>query len=140
MRRLLAAAVGVLLAGVALVALSVADGSASLALVLIFPVVTGSSPVFFAGVVLIVVGFLAIPFALASSGSPERPESSGPSAREPAASPAPGSGFGGLVLVGPVPIVFGSWKGVSRQTVVWLALAGAVLLIVALVVFVWVVR
>ena len=132
-------AVAALLAGVALVALSVAEGRASVALFVIVPVVTGSSLPFLLGVVLIAVGFLSMPFALVAESNesdlalPER------DAAEQAGPPARG-GVGGVVLVGPVPIVFGSWKGVSRRTLVWLAVAGTVLVIVALVAFVWLVR
>jgi len=130
-------AVGALVAGVALIALSIAEGGASIALVVIVPVVSGSSLTFLLGVVLLIVGFLWIPFALVrepDEESPSLPPSTG-------TAPAEGQGgVGGFVLVGPVPIVFGSWKGISRRTRWWLALAGAVLLSVALVAFAVVLR
>jgi len=138
-RWLVAGGVAALCGGVALVVLSVVEGAASVALVLVFPVVTGSSLLFLGGVVLIVAGFLTIPFALVEDWSEAIPVSPEGPSPETAASGRSG-GVGGLVLVGPVPILFGSWKGVSRRTRVWLALLGAVLLIVALVAFVWLVR
>jgi len=123
-------AVAALAAGVALVALSVVEGGASVALFVFVPVVSGSSLTFLLGGVMLVVGFLSLPFALAEGWdeAPQALPSGGTSTTE-------GQGrVGGVVLIGPVPIVFGSWKGISRRTRWWLALAGAVLLTVA---FVW---
>ncbi|MGA7475996.1 MAG: DUF131 domain-containing protein [Thermoplasmata archaeon] len=132
MRWFLLGAVAALVAGVALVALSVVEGGAKVALLVIVPVLSGSSLTFLLGVVLLVVGFLSLPFAIAAEWGEELPSlpSSG------TAPPERQSGVGGIVLVGPVPIVFGSWKGMSRRTRWWLALAGAVVLTVAFVVFV----
>ena len=138
MRWVLLGAVGLWVAGVALVALSVAEGGASVALIVIVPVIMGSSLTFLLGVVLIVAGFIALPFALGQGADEEPPPL-------PASGSAPpptgtGGGVGGVVLVGPIPIVFGSWKGISRRPRWWLALAGAVLLTAAIVAFVWLVR
>jgi uncharacterized membrane protein len=130
MKWFLLGAVGALVAGVALVAVSVVKGGANVALLVIVPVVSGSSLTFLLGVVLLVVGFLALPFAVAE-GWGETPPALPSNGTAP---PAGQGGVGGVVLIGPVPIVFGSWKGISRRTRWWLALAGAVLLTVA---FVW---
>jgi uncharacterized membrane protein len=137
-RWVLFGAAGLWVAGVALVALSVVEGGASVALIAIVPVITGSSVAFLLGVVLIVAGFFVLPFALWERADEE------PSAL-PAGGSAPpptggGGGVGGVVLVGPVPIVFGSWKRISRRTRWWLALAGAVVLTVVIVAFVWLLR
>ena len=130
MRWFLLGTLGVLAAGVALVALSVVEGGANVALLVIVPVVSGSSLTFLLGVVLLVVGFLSLPFAAAERWDEEPPAlpSGGTASTEGQ------SGLAGVVLLGPVPIVFGSWKGISRRTRWWLALVGAVLLTVA---FVW---
>jgi len=138
MRLLLLGAVAALVAGVALIALSLIERGASVALIVIIPVISGSSATFLLGVALLIVGFLLLPFALAQGWDEEAP-SHGPAGPAPPRASGPG-GAGGFVLLGPVPIVFGSWKGVSRRTRGLLALAGAVLLIVALVAFVLVVR
>lgn len=129
MRRVLLGSVAALAAGVALVVLSILEGGATLALFVIFPVVTGSSVAFLIGVALLFVGFLSLPFGLA-----ERWDETSPPPAPPGNPPAPSreeapekSAVGGFVLVGPVPIVFGSWKGVSARTRWMLALAGAVL-------------
>lgn len=132
MRGFFLGAVGALVAGVALVALSIVEGGASVALLVIVPVISGSSLTFLLGVVLLVVGFLSLPFALAEEwgGAPPSLPSSG------TAQTGGQGGGGGFILIGPVPIVFGSWKGISRRTRWWLAFVGAVLLTVAFVVFV----
>ncbi|MGP8158302.1 MAG: TIGR00304 family membrane protein [Thermoplasmata archaeon] len=130
MKWFLLGAVAALAAGVVLVAVSVVEGGASVVLFVFVPVVSGSSLTFLLGVALLVVGFLSLPFALAEDWNEAPPAlpSNG------AAPPEGQGGVGGVVLIGPIPIVFGSWKGISRRTRRWLALAGAVLLTVA---FVW---
>jgi len=137
-RAFLFGAAALFVAGVAMVALSVALGEASVALIVIIPVVSGSSVTFLAGVVLLLAGFVALAFAF-SGGWEEAP---GPLARErtPASHAARSGGAGGFVLIGPVPIVFGSWRGVSRKVRALLALVGAVLLIVVVLGFVWLLR
>jgi len=136
-RVLSVAAVALFGAGVALVALSVAQGGASVALFVIIPVVSGSSATFLAGVGLILASFVAFLFAF-SGGWDEEPSSS---ATGTASASAPSSGgAGGFVLIGPVPIVFGSWRGVSRRVRAMLALVGAVLLIVFVLALVWLAR
>ncbi len=130
MKWFLLGAVATLAAGVVLVAVSVVEGGASVALFVFVPVVSGSSLTFLLGVVLLVVGFLSLPFALSEDWS-EAPPALPLNGTAP---PEVQGGVGGVVLIGPVPIVFGSWKGISRRTRWWLALAGAVLLTVA---FVW---
>ncbi|HXW67179.1 MAG TPA: DUF131 domain-containing protein [Thermoplasmata archaeon] len=107
-----------LLAGAGLTALAIADGSAHLAWVLIVPVVYGSSPGFAAGVVLMAGGLLTLPLALAPHPAAEE-EGTGPTVRSRG-----GVGTGGFVLIGPVPILFGTWREVSRRTRWLLAVAG----------------
>lgn len=134
MRGALLASLTLLVGGVALVAISVAEGGASVYLLVIVPVVTGSSPLFLLGVVLFVAGFLTLPFALTEEWGERIPP---PTPSPPPASGGPSGGLGGVVLLGPVPIVFGSWKGISRRTRWMLAVVGAVVLSVAIVAFVW---
>lgn len=115
-------AVAAFLAGIALVVLAVIDGRATVSLVVIVPVVTGASGEFLLGVVLIVVGMFALPWALAEEREEDRPLPT------PEAQPGSSPASGGLVLVGPVPIFFGSWRGVSRRTRWIVALVGTVVL------------
>lgn len=119
-----------LLAGGALIAYSVASGSAALFLVVVIPVVTGGSAAFLVGVVLLFAGVLTLPLAWSDGSAP--PEEEGPTAPGPRAPSAPRTRSGGLVLIGPVPIFFGGMRPASRRSY-WLAvLAGLVLTLVVL--------
>jgi uncharacterized membrane protein len=130
--------------GAVLVAVSVVQGGASVALFGFIPVVSGSSGLFLLGVALLFVGFLSVPFAWAAGES-----GPAPTLREEVPEPPPSKssvpasrsgGFGGLVLIGPVPILFGSWKGVSSQVRWALAIVGAVIFTVAVVAVLWLLR
>ena len=116
--------IGLLVAGAVAIADAVVRGGASLLVVVVLPVVTGSSTEFLLGVVLLFGGFLSLPWLFAEAGLPPTEPASG------AASPS--TGGGGLVLIGPVPIFFGGWRTVSRRTRWWVALAGAVVLVTIL--------
>lgn len=120
-----------LVAGAALIALSVSEGGARVALFVVVPVISGTSAVFLVGVLLLIVGFFSLPFSLAERWE-EEPSPVPLPARAPVPTSPPG-GVGGFVLIGPVPIVFGTWKGVSHRVRWMLALAGAVLLTLAIV-------
>ena len=124
--------------GITLVVVSVVQGGATVSLVVIIPVVSGSSATFVAGVALVIAGFLAL--LLAFSGPwPLEEAPLGPDAQGTSSGKAAG-GAGGFVLIGPVPIVFGSWRGISRRDRWRLALVGAVVLIVVLLAAVWLLR
>ncbi len=137
MRVLPIAAAVLFVAGVALIALSVAQGSAQVALIVIIPVISGSSAAFLAGVGLLVAGFVAFLFAFSGGWEEETPP---PLAGSVPAPTSRSGGAGGFVLIGPVPIVFGSWRGTSRRVRGLLALLGAALLIVVVLAFVWLLR
>jgi len=116
--------------GVTLVVVSVVQGGATVSLVLIIPVVSGSSATFVAGVALVIAGFVALLFAFSGTW-PSEEAPLGPDAHGTSSGKASG-GAGGFVLIGPVPILFGSWRGISRRDRWLLALVGAVVLIVVL--------
>ncbi len=132
MRLLLLVAFVLLAAGVALVADAVAQGGADVWLVVVVPVISGSSAEFLLGVVALVAGLLLLPFGLAERVGGERPFPPDEPGR-PLPPSEGSSGAGGLVLVGPVPIFFGSWRNVSARTRLWVAVAGALVLVVFLV-------
>lgn len=112
-------------AGAVLVLGAVASGAATLTLVVIVPVVTGDSALFGAGVVCLVAGLLVLPFTL----RPEVVE------RAPSA-PPDGMSVGGLLLVGPFPIFFGSTRTPPRWVYRLAAAIGAALFVlVVLLVF-----
>ena len=133
MRPLALVPLGLIVAGGVLVGLSVLAGGASLAIVVIVPVVYGRSLEFLAGVLLLLAGLFTLPLAGQDT------EDVGPAETE-----RDGAGesthVGGLVLVGPVPILFGRWTGVSTRARLALALIGAALLAMAIVVFALAVR
>lgn len=136
MRSLLGVSVVALAGGAGLVAFSLLQGGASVALLVIFPVVTGSSLTFLAGVILLFVGFFSMPFGLADRWEDDEPPT-------PSTTPALASrqvAGGGFVLIGPVPILFGSWKGISSRARWALALVGAIVLIAAFVGFLLLIR
>ena len=109
-----------LVAGGVLVGDAVLHGRASLSLVIIVPVFSGSSVEFLLGVVLLLLGIFLLPLAFVE------PLDEAP----PARSSSPGATSGGLVLVGPLPFFFGAWKNVSPRVRILAAIIGAVLLVV----------
>ncbi|MCI4320463.1 MAG: DUF131 domain-containing protein [Thermoplasmata archaeon] len=115
-----------LFTGALLIAYSVATGQARFYLVLVVPVVTGSSVVLVLGAVALVVGFLLLPWTF-SREEEERSHDEPPTRRPPS---SPNETSGGLVLVGPVPLFFGSWRSPTRARY-WLAVALGLTLIVA---------
>jgi uncharacterized membrane protein len=118
-------------AGVALILAAVAAGTAEVSLFVLFPVFTGTSPLFIIGVLLIVMSFL-VGFALIMMGqleavrhAPDMPEEI---EAEIHGNAIPEShkvkpGFGGLILIGPIPIAFGS----DRSIALFMLVAGVVL-------------
>ena len=122
--------IGLFVAGVVCIAASVLTGEAEVSLFLIFPVFSGASGLFLLGTLLIILSFIA-GFMLLTVGQIERPGGSfgAPGGR---ANQGDGTGemkYGGVVLVGPVPIAFGS----DKNTAVTMLVIGIVLAIVALV-------
>jgi uncharacterized membrane protein len=122
---------GLLAVGAALIADAVLRGGASVALVVVVPVIYGASTEFFVGVLLLFFGFVTLPFLFGASpvGTEVEPASA-------AHATAPPTEVGGLMLIGPVPIFFGGWKGASRRTRVALAVLGGAVLVALIVVFV----
>ena len=113
-------------AGAAAIGLAVAEGTARAALVVVIPVVYGSSLLFVLGIGLVVAGMFALPLSLPLEPEPEpTPQGAG----------APRAAAGGFVLVGPVPIFWGSAAGVSRRVRIAIAVAGAIVLGLAVLVF-----
>src|SRR6266545_232750 len=97
-----------LVAGVLCIGLAVARGEATLFLVLVFPVVSGSGLLMMVGVLLAFLGFFVtflfwpghpVETIAAGGGAPAPEDSSGP---------APTRRWGGVVFLEPFPIVFGS--------------------------------
>lgn len=127
-------------AGAAVLALAIARGEASLSLVVIVPVVVTSSALGALGIVLVVAAFLATflawPFRAveAARGTAPPPAFQPPAVREPAPAAPPSKRWGGVLFLGPIPIVFGSdarvtWAMLLLGVVLFLALLGLTLLL-----------
>jgi len=114
-------ALAVFAGGLALLGYSAALGESQVHLVLIFPVVTGGGAAGLAGMGLI---FLAMALGFLSFARPSPvpvPKAEAAGAPQPPPTPAtPAAKFGGVVFLGPIPIVFGSSPTISK---VMLALA-----------------
>lgn len=102
--------------GIALVVHAVLAGRAAVALLVIVPVVYGASVELLLGIVLLFAGILTLPLLLVPPLGSETP----PPLPEPRERPAEGGG-GALVLLGPVPLFFGSW----RRAPTWVRWAAA---------------
>lgn len=118
-------------AGVALVIAAVSAGLAELTLFFVFPVITGTSAVFLLGVLLIVLGFF-VGFILMMMGQLEIDYHMEHEVHEgrwkypvPPPSEEQKTQYGGVILIGPLPIAFGS----SRNIAIFMLVAGIVLLI-----------
>jgi len=121
-----------LLGGAAALVWGYVRGEASLNLFLIFPVVTATGAWSALGILLLIAGFFAL-FLTWTTGIPsEETAPHGPPTVVSSAEPAlPGQTrrWGGVVFLGPFPVVFGSDAKVTR----WMLIVG-VLLFVGLVV------
>lgn len=127
----------IFLAGVASLTLGFLENQATLSLFIIFPVVTATGPWSILGIGLMIVGVFLFFFTW-SSAAEWRP-SEGPAAPPAQPSPSvPAAGthrWGGVVFLGPIPVVFGSDQKMAR----WMLILGAVLFIglVVLTVIAW---
>lgn len=102
-----------LVAGVALLGLALSRGEASLYLVVVVPVITGSSPLSVAGILLIFAGFFATFLLWPARGIDLPPPTEAAPEMRPEGTP-PRSRWGGVVFLGPFPIVFGSDVRMTR--------------------------
>jgi len=118
---LLIATVALLTTGVMFLAIAAAQGDVRLYLVLVIPVVTGEGAAFAIGALALMAGTLmalvALPLATAArAGPPEAPPATG---TQPAPAAEGGSSsWGGVVFIGPIPIVLGSGPGMRRYMLV----------------------
>lgn len=114
-----------LVVGILLVVLAVLEGQMEMALFIVFPVIYGGGLIAGLGILLVFLGSVSLFLSLIPFGTYEREEN--------------GPGYcldrerdiktGGVVLIGPIPIVFGSdWK-----MAIW-----AILLAIALIIIFWI--
>src|SRR5213594_2906500 len=128
MRRISVLTLACLIGGFLVLAYGVLIGEARVYFVLVLPVIVGSGITAFAGAILLMMGFALGFLGLARFSLPEMtPET--PAESPPASQPAaPAKRFGGVVFLGPIPIVFGSDPKMSKYMLV-LASVVTVLLI-----------
>jgi uncharacterized protein (TIGR00304 family) len=114
---------GFLIAGGALMAASVAMGQGQVSLLLIIPVFWGTGVLGFLAVTALFFGFVVLLFGpLFRSGPPgtKSPQVPTPTAPGVSNTPPSSSRYGGVVVVGPFPIAFGS----DRQLATWMIVLG----------------
>lgn len=122
--------IALFIGGMGLIGAAVASGEADVSLVVIFPVFSGAGGVFLLGVSLVVLSLL-IGFAFMAMGQLEIAEYQRQVGGDVVRPDGPRGGeakVGGVVLIGPVPIAFGS----SMKTAIIMMVVGIALAIVAL--------
>jgi uncharacterized membrane protein len=115
-----------LVVGLALLVDALVRGSAQASIIVIVPVLSGSSPEFVVGTLLTFVGLFGM--FLSSAGVTTVDE------------PVPGrteSRSGGVVLIGPVPIFFGEWRRTGRHGFWGWVAAGSIATALLVLLFVW---
>lgn len=128
MRAIRALAAVLLIAGVALAAAAVATGEADLALLIILPVIYGGGALLALSILLLLGAFvlLFLSFPAEERDREARTEGSGRTERR----------AGGVILIGPIPIIFGSKGALSDRwlilSLIVLTIIGAALFLVAL--------
>ena len=100
-------------AGITLIGTAVMTGEADVSLVVIFPVFSGSSALFLLGTVLLILSFLAGFAILAMDNVEVERREAQPPGRARSTETGPKTRFGGMVLIGPIPIAFGSDKNIA---------------------------
>lgn len=120
--------IAVFVSGLACIAAAVAGGEAEVRLFLIFPVFSGSSWLFILGTLLVVLSFF-VGFAMVAVGGSDAHRSQPGSVEfHPPSAAQRKSTYGGVVLVGPIPIAFAS----SRNMAIFMLILGIALAIVFL--------
>ncbi len=124
-------AVAMMIAAAAFIAFGVADGRLHIGFLLIIPIIYGSGAEAVAPALLVFLAFVL--FAISSTGGQEGEAGTGynrqqDTVRETAKTRR---AFGGVIFIGPVPIVFGS----DRRITGYMIVAAVVILILLLIAF-----
>ncbi len=115
-------------AGVAALAWGFVQGEANLNLFLIFPVVTATGGWSALGILLMIAGVFAFFLSWPAAVGPPPAAPAAPSPSPPPAEPSTPSAsrrWGGVVFLGPIPVVFGSDAKVAK----WMLVVGVLLFI-----------
>ena len=130
MRPLRALAAILILAGAALTIFGIATGEMQLALIIFVPIIIGSSVLGILAIGAIIAGVFAGIADLFLSGAADEPRDAIPiDGNSPQARPK--GEFGGVVLIGPIPIIFGSSKKAATYAML-LALVVLILFVMGL--------
>jgi len=120
-----------LLAGVASLAYAGLRGDLDVYLLVVVPVVTGTGAWAGMGMLVVVAGLAGLAWTSSTLGSPPRPGTGGASPQRPEQQTREETKTrgGGVILIGPIPIAWGS----DRSTTRWLVVAGLALTVAAVV-------
>lgn len=118
----------ILVSGISCIVAAAVGGEADVRLFLIFPVISGSSWLFLLGTLLIVLSFF-VGFAMIAVGGTgdDQPQPGSVDSRSPATTRKE-TIYGGVVMVGPIPIAFGS----SKNMAIFMLMVGIALALVFL--------
>jgi uncharacterized protein (TIGR00304 family) len=117
--------------GVAALILAFLENEATLSLFVIFPVITATGAWAFLGILLMIAGVFVF-FFIGPPPMAAEPLASPPGSTSPpsaASVAAGGRRWGGVVFLGPIPVVFGSDQKVTQ----WMLILGVVLFVALLV-------
>ena len=103
-------------------------GEAEVSLFLIFPVVSGSGWMFLAGVLLIAVSFVLWFVAVSTGWRDDQLPLQSPEGSQTTTRIDRRSDYGGIVLIGPIPIAFGS----NRRIALIMLMVGVILALAVL--------
>ncbi|MFW6196228.1 MAG: TIGR00304 family membrane protein [Thermoplasmatota archaeon] len=109
--------------GISLIALSVIKGQADFGIFIIFPMIIGGGLYLFLGVLLIVISFI-LPFIITITGT-KKDSREGYKVEKKKSD----TKYGGVIFIGPIPIVFGKDKSVTTK-MMYIGFAIAVLLLI----------
>lgn len=129
--------IALLVLGILLLAYSVVEGKGQIYWILFIPVFSATSIFAFIGTILIIVALVLIFIVFIREFTipyePEPGQQKAAKTRQPAPSQAPGAKkkFGGVVLIGPIPVIFGSDP---KTTIIIIVLA--IILIIAAILFI----
>lgn len=122
--------------GVASLVAAAVRGELQVHLFLIFPLVTGTGPFGVFGILLLMAAAVAAFFvprrSLAWDAEPDRPHVQDVPREQPPATGAARGRSGGLLLLGPLPIVWGSDRGMAKGLILLAIVLAAIMLAIML--------
>ncbi len=135
-----------IITGFSLLAYSISQGDSKISLILIFPVVMGGGALGALGILLLIVGIFLLPVSFFYYKTRRylggcRDHTSHPGGKKSIRRDRGGweveslggkTRAGGVIFIGPIPIVFGSDKGIAK----WMIVVGVIIAVIMLLMFV----